>query len=365
MCRVRSDFNSMNIVETKGKGGLYRTKDPRDIDYSAYLDHLSAAPSSVVWDDKGYRVENDGIILKVEDQGQSLSCVAQAWSKLREILVQYKIKSFKDLSAHDIYSRIYEPEGGAYGYKGGGLVVNHGVAEESIVPSYIAKTPPTEDFMRTINNSPQALQSAAIFKIQAYGNLNDNIDQYADAIKRQHGIVFGVVGSNLGWSSAYPRPPVEGEDFWYHFIVGVGYKLINGKKYIIILNHWSERWGDGGFGYLSEDYFGKGWVFNGMVAIDLPGDLPIKIDMKDLVRQANSDEQYTVTDGELTRIPDVETLQFLADQKIVTGDARVLSNLEFDRYKNNGLVWPSLKITKAIQGIFPDLEDAFKQDGTK
>ena len=102
-------------VSKKGKGALVRGEDPRDVPYSSLI---FGAPV-VNWD-KGFDVEeNLGIKVRIDDQGSAQSCVAQAWSKYGEVVDYVETRQIPDLSARDIYSRIFvPPDGGAYGYKG-------------------------------------------------------------------------------------------------------------------------------------------------------------------------------------------------------------------------------------------------------
>ena len=136
MTQLTKDFNP---------GYQPRAADPRDVPFSAVFGGQSVQFGN------GYDLSKK-LVLKVEDQGQSLSCVAQAWSKYAEIKRKLTEGLPTDASARDIYARIYiRDSGGAYGYKGGSIL-KVGVGREQDIPSYINGKPPTEDFMRQLRD---------------------------------------------------------------------------------------------------------------------------------------------------------------------------------------------------------------------
>lgn len=120
-------------VSQFGKGAVEDlSPDPRNFKYESLV--MAAALIPFDWN-KGFSVEERAGKLKVDHQNGSSSCVAQAWSKYQEVLEA--IEGIKvDLSAKDIYSRIFQPQGGAYIMDGAKLLVNRGVVKESINPSY-------------------------------------------------------------------------------------------------------------------------------------------------------------------------------------------------------------------------------------
>lgn len=347
-------------VSKKGKGAFIRSPDPRDVPFSS----LIAGAPVVEWI-KGYDVEeNLNTKVGVEDQGSGQSCVAQAWSTYAEIADFFEQRLPVDLSSRDIYSRIFiPPDGGAYGYKGGSILQARGVAEEKFVLSYISGNPPDEAFMRIQNNDPDVAKNAAVRKIKGYAFItNGNIDELAYAIQNNHGAVFGVTGSNNGWQTGYPRPPLQGESMWGHFLYASGFKIINGKKYIYGPNSWGRGWGQGGYYFLSEDYFAQGWTFNGMTLVDLPNNWQQTINMKDLIKLGDSPEQYMVESGIRIRIPDIETKGWLRDKlKIILDTPRVVTREEFDRLQDGGS-FPSYRLHLRLGAIYSDFKDAFEED---
>lgn len=253
-------------IEKIGTGAIPREWDKRNIIYSEML----AGAEALDWE-RGFDL-SELIPLKVEHQGSSSSCVGQAWSKYAEVLEYMENKQFKDLSARFIYSRIYEPQGGAYIYKGAKVLNEIGVASENTVSSYENGNPPSEDFMRVLDNSEAVLNEAKIYRAKFHAYVDFNIDSFALAIKQQHGLVTGFRGSYEGVATPFIRPPLSNEQQWGHAVYCVGAKLIEGKKYIKFINSWGEKWGDKGMGYLGEDYFASGMLFNAITLVDLPDD---------------------------------------------------------------------------------------------
>ena len=346
-------------VSKKGKGALVRGEDPRDVPYSSLI---FGAPV-VNWD-KGFDVEeNLGIKVRIDDQGSSQSCVAQAWSKYGEVVDYVETRQIPDLSARDIYSRIFvPPDGVAYGYKGGSVLKDRGVAEEKFILSYISGNPPDEAFMRIRNDDPDVAKNAAIRKIKGYAFVSgSNVDELAHAIQNNHGALFGVTGSNNGWQTGHPRPPLQGEPVWGHFLYASGFKIINGRKYVYGPNSWGKAWGQGGYYFLEESYFAQGWTFNGMTLADLPNNVQDQIKMKDLIKIGESPEQYVVESGKRFRIPDLETKAYLRDQlKIILDEPRVITKEEFDRFYDGGII-PSFKLHLRLGSIYTDFRDAFEE----
>ena len=220
---------------------------------------------------KGWDIRNE-IKLKVESQGRSLSCCGQAISKYAEIFT-----SNKDLSARDIYSRIFLADwgGGAWIRDGMSLVVKRGVCGENMASSYecfetkdkdgfrSVCNPPSEKFMRKV---PVYVEEDALkAKAERYAVIKhqNNIDTVADIISRSKGAVTGVRLTREGWKDhPFVRPPKSGEKTYGHAIY-IGFaKIIKGKKVIGFLNSYGKNWGNLGWGYLDEDYFKNNNIFN-------------------------------------------------------------------------------------------------------
>ena len=263
-------------LEKLGKGCIPDIPDDRDIIY----EEACGAGEPVNWN-KSFDIEyKTPHLLKVESQNGSSSCVSQAFAYYAEILEMLENNRYTDLSARDIYSRIYLPNGGAYLRDGAKTLVNHGICEEKLAPSYecfetkdingsrLICSPPSEKFMRIIPENGK--DNAGIYASKSYARIqgNNDIDKMAEIIRDNHGCVSGVRGSNQGWTTSHPRPPKNGEKEWSHALFFTSYKQVAGKKYIGFINSWGKNWGNAGRGWLGEEYFGKHWLFSAWTLVD-------------------------------------------------------------------------------------------------
>ena len=252
-----------------GKGALPDLQDFRDYDYERIAEVFGAP--TVDWN-MGYEVPEVANI-KVEDQDGSSSCVGQGFAKYAEVLERAENKNFTDLSSKFIYSQIFVSfGGGSYLRDGAKLVVNQGVAHEEHLPSY----PATEEHMtRSVDITDEIRQHATAYKSKSYASIwhKNNMDTFAQAILQNKGCITGVYGTNTGWtvSGGFVKPPTASDTKpWGHAFYCVGYKMIEGKRYIKFLNSWGTGWGENGYGYLGEDYFTSSNIFSCWTLVDLP-----------------------------------------------------------------------------------------------
>jgi hypothetical protein len=56
-----------------------------------------------------------------------------------------------------------------------------------------------------------------------------------------------------------------------HSFVVIGWKLINGKQYLIMVNSWGNIWADNGLAYISQDIFSR--LYDGWMTVDIPTDV--------------------------------------------------------------------------------------------
>src|SRR5438552_3147697 len=105
-------------IESLPKGCEPQPHDPNDLQASFVM----GAPV-VDWSHE-FRLPDPGN----EDQGSSLSCVAQAWSYFHN---QVHPDSW---SRRSLYSRIFLPQGGAYLRDGGSELTGHGQATKTEAP---------------------------------------------------------------------------------------------------------------------------------------------------------------------------------------------------------------------------------------
>jgi len=275
----------MNI-EQFGKGCFPDTPDDRDY----IIENILGWPEPFNWD-KGFDIEEKVGMIKVESQGKSLSCVGQAWSYYAQILEMIETGAFTDLSAKDIYSRIFFEGGGATLRDGAKLLKSRGVAKETSNPSYMNGKPPTEAFMRELIGGNE--NEAKKFAVKSFATTTHNsIDYMASYIRDHHGLVSGVIGDNDGWRigrDGMVLPPTSKD--WGHALYFGKAKLINGEKCLGFINSWSDEWGNYGWGWLKANYFGS--LFGLWTLIDLPNNNK----KMELIKEKDRPETYAVING--------------------------------------------------------------------
>ena len=236
----------MNI-ENLPKGALIDRPDARDFSAAPIL---SALPP-LDWNAPFSLPEPPD-----EDQGQSLSCVAQASSYYHWQLDP------KDYSRRDLYCRIFQPQGGAYIRDGVKEIVNTGQATRDKMPD---PKPETEANMRDATGLNLALDGGN--KERAFFSITGTtIDAVAQAIAQYQGVLFGVTGSNPGWQDlSNPRPPASGESTWGHCLFGFGYHMHNGLKCVIAKSSWCSAGVT--VHHIKENYFESGNTFSAWTMI--------------------------------------------------------------------------------------------------
>jgi len=201
--------------------------------------------------------------MKAKDQNGSGSCGGQAWSYLSAVLEAIATGTYEERSAKYIYAQTFVPPGGGSNARDNSkIITEQGCCRESVLTSYNNGEPPTEDFMRrTQDITQEAKNDATVNRVRPYSVVESNIDSFAQAIRDNNGIVFGIDGQNNGtWTSKFPKPPTKNE--WAHWVFGGKVKMIDGVKHIGILNSWGNV-GDKGWQWIGEDYFLSGHVWYG------------------------------------------------------------------------------------------------------
>lgn len=237
------------MIQNVGKGALPDSLDERDLRAEPVL---GAIP--IDWT-KQFLLPNPGD----EDQGQSESCVAQAWSYYH---TQIHAANY---SRRDLYSRIFQPAGGASIRDGGKEIVNNGQDTRDHMPD---PTPETEMGMRDAsgrNTAGEAAHKELNYAVVA----SPTPDAIAAALQAFKGAVFGVTGSDPAWKDMLnPVPPSPGEATWGHALYAMGYHThSDGQKCIIAKSSWCNYVREH---HIRENYFFTGNTFNAWTLIPAP-----------------------------------------------------------------------------------------------
>ena len=239
-----------------GTGALESKYDIRDYRFSP------ADRGGFDWE-VGYDIEKElGVTLVVKDQDGSSSCGGQAWAYYGEVLEKFATGDYEQRSARWIYSHTHKPTGGSVGRENCAFCIKNGWALEKHASSYDQGKPPREKFMIQIPDlSPIAKEDLEVSKALSYLRVSPNIEVFAQAIQENHGLVLVLNGADNGsWRTLFPKPPTEKE--WGHFLYAGRAKMIDGKKYIGVVNSWGDV-GEKGWQWIGEDYFNSGHVREG------------------------------------------------------------------------------------------------------
>ena len=236
-----------------GKGGLLSPYDIRDYWYTP-------APRGEIDWEKGFDIENKVGKITIKNQGKSGSCGGQAWSYYGEVLEAIATKSYEPRSARWIYSHTFAPGGGSRGSDNCNFVVKYGFAKEDDATSYEKGKVPSESFMETVPElTAVALDEAQTSKALSYLKVTTDIDTIANAILEHNGVIMAIYGQNNGtWHSAYPKRPMG--KVWCHWLYVGKFKMIDGKKYIGVINSWGDKIGEKGIQWIGEEYFASDFI---------------------------------------------------------------------------------------------------------
>lgn len=254
-------------------GALHDKFDERYWEY----DHIMKGANEFDWEE-GYDIEEEiGIKIPVRDQGDTSSCVSFAtayyiWIKnvielknkfgLIENVISYLNNHL--LSPRSIYSQVVLSGGGSYLSDNVKLIKDWGCCEENKVPFIDDETK-----MRDLSwKTDERDEEAKTYQCDSYRVIRakSDIDAMAIAIRDNHGVILGVDGENNGtWKKAFPK---AGKAVWGHGLYAGKAQIIDGKKYIGVLNSWGEDTGDQGWQWLGEEWFTSGMVFNPWVIVD-------------------------------------------------------------------------------------------------
>ena len=256
----------MNPEQILNPGGLPYEAKPTDYQYGP----LGSAQPPFDWK-TGFSVETDIQTEMDVDTQSPTSCGGWGGSKLGAAVEAKATGSYEKRSAKDLYNRVAivlngQPQGSRIGDIGE-ILRKTGIALESLCPSYEeVGEPASDEFMLRKDISQEAIDSRKLAQALYYAFLPIGIDAFAQAIRDNSGILILLGGMNNGtWYDRFPKPPTYRQ--WGHFVYAGKARIINGKKYIGILNSWGKDAGEDGWQWLGEDYFSSGFIEAGMTMV--------------------------------------------------------------------------------------------------
>lgn len=222
---------------------------------------------------KGYDVRDTIGSIQVKNQGSSSSCGGQAGAYFLEI--QERLRNIKEgaISAKSIYSPWTNLGGGMTVTQVNTQIGAHGANLEVTVPSYYIGGQQTGNPLPEYLMTEQSWMTDMIImdavKRAGYTpyDIAEDIETVAQTVQNYGAVIWEIRGTDNGtWLSAFPSIQKIGNPSWYHFMCVIGAKLINGKKYLIVLNSWGNI-GDGGVQYFGEEWFTSGNIIDAFTFI--------------------------------------------------------------------------------------------------
>lgn len=195
--------------------------------------------------------------LPTKNQSSSFSCGGQAGSYFDGVASALaNALTYKEKSAHFVYALAAAPGGGSTDTELMRVLTNFGDCDEILLPSYTPDHQVPESFISDktkINAVAYANASLSKFGTPLY--VKRNLEDIAKAVRDHGGVIIGVIGQNNGtWLGADPKPPVDGNNLWYHWLyVGRAVTRI-GLQEIGAKQSWGEPIGEKGWQYFGNDY---------------------------------------------------------------------------------------------------------------
>lgn len=237
---------------TFGKGCI---PTPEAIKASQYvLSEINVIP--IDWS-KPHRVP---AALIQKNQDGSSSCTAQSTNYYVEVLNQLANGFVERYNSRFIYSQTVEPGGGAYIWKAMSIPLIQGAASLDS----ISEGDSSEAIMTDRSENYKAVIEAKPDKYAQLPTRGRNIDYLANIVIKYNGFITGFNGWD-GMFSADGTVVDWSQSNWGHAVYICGFETHNGRRCLVFKNSWGSNWGDGGFGYLPEEFLSSGMVFDAYV----------------------------------------------------------------------------------------------------
>lgn len=206
---------------------------------------------------KGYDVRDTIGTIQIKNQGSSSSCGGQAGAYFLEI--QERLRNIKEgaISAKSIYSPWRNLGGGMTVTQVNTQIGAHGANLEATVPSYDIYGNPLSEMMMSDRSWETAQLDTDALTRAGYlpYDIAEDIETVAQTIQNYGAVIMEIRGNNNStWMSSMPSTYKGNNPFWYHYMILIGAKLINGEKHLIALNSWGDQCGNNG-----EQCFGEEW----------------------------------------------------------------------------------------------------------
>lgn len=223
-------------------------EDSRDYKATMIIPTLQVFPQT-------FRLEYHG---EIKNQGQIGSCVAHSASYTREIVEEKQSGTYKKFSVGYVYGNRADSD-----YQGEGMQPREMLKNLQAYGDVLYEDfPYNEEYpimhSKVIENRDVLAAKAAPYKITSYCRLNDS-DEIKSALMQLGPVticmpVYQPLMLLTKSNAIVPIPGAQEKCLGYHEVTIVGWTVINGQEYWIVLNSWGSDWADGGYFYMPFDY---------------------------------------------------------------------------------------------------------------
>ncbi len=265
----KSKKNTITSVDKKGREHSAKGYVPMK---AAPGSKKFQAPEKIAKVDLPKKVDLRAHMTKIEDQGQTSSCVANALAGAYEYWVRRDSKQDYDVSRLFMYYNARWRNGDQN--EDGGSVIQLAMEALKELGACAEKTWPFEKPLLLEKPNRTAYEEAAQFKIKEMQQVPLELEAWKQALASGYPVVFGCLlfdsfdeCNQRGGVVPMPSPKDVGRSsHGGHSMCAVGYS--DSEKVFIVRNSWGDQWGDKGYCYMPYNYLmnpefngGDSWVF--------------------------------------------------------------------------------------------------------
>ena len=259
---TKSTDSSGAVHAAKGYKAMKAAPDTTQYEPSAAVKGVSLPP----------KVDLRPFMSKVEDQGQTSSCVANAVAGAYEYWIKKITGKDEDVSRLFVYYNARWRNGDANKDEGSVIqLAMKGLGDFGVCPE---PTWPFEKKILTVKPNRDSYKQAADFRVKKMSQVPLELDAWKRCLAQGLPIVFGCVlfdsfdqCNQRHGVVPMPSPDDLGRaEHGGHSMCAVGYSDVD--KVFIIRNSWGDQWGDKGYCYMPYNYLmnpkfndGDCWVF--------------------------------------------------------------------------------------------------------
>ena len=265
----KSKKNTVTSVDKKGREHSVKGYVPMK---AAPGSKKFQAPEKIAKTDLPKKVDLRAHMTKIEDQGATSSCVANALAGAYEYWVKRDSQQDYDVSRLFMYYNARWRNGDQN--EDGGSVIQLAMEALKELGACAEKTWPFEKPLLLEKPNRTAYEEASQFKIKEMQQVPLELEAWKQALASGYPVVFGCLlfdsfdeCNQRGGVVPMPSPKDVGRSsHGGHSMCAVGYS--DSEKVFIVRNSWGDQWGDKGYCYMPYNYLmnpefngGDSWVF--------------------------------------------------------------------------------------------------------